>query len=359
MVLASILSFIVSAFVSFLIVRFSPHFFYDPVKAGTQKFHKRPTPRAGGLGIFLGVVFAGVVLFFKGAPFIKTYWFFVFSAFPAFLGGLLEDITKKISVKKRFLFMLLSAFIAVFLLDAVVVRVDIPFIDMLFGIYPFSFIFTVFAIAGLTNAINIIDGFNGLASGISITIFFAIAYVAYLNNDFFILAVSLIMIAGILGFFIFNYPSGLIFLGDGGAYFLGFTIAVLSILLVKKHPEVSAWFPIAVAVYPIYETLFSIYRRKFIRKVSPTAPDRFHLHTLFYKTIVKKLLGTSNPVYRNPATSPLIWSINMIGVIPAVLFWDNTLVLILSVLLFIFVYTKVYFSIIRSKLPKSKKFNSI
>lgn len=355
MVLASIVSFILSALVSFLIIRLSPRFFYDPVGTGIQKFHEKPTPRAGGLGIFLGIFLAGSVLFIKGAPFIKSYWLFVISAFPAFFGGLLEDITKKISVKKRFLFMIVSAFLAAVLLDAVVVRIDIPYLDLLLRFYPFSLAFTVFAIAGLTNAVNIIDGFNGLASGISIIIFFAIAYVAYINNDFFVLAVSLIMIGGILGFFIFNYPFGLIFLGDGGAYFLGFTIAVLSILLVKNHPEVSAWFPVAVAVYPIYETLFSIYRRKFIRKVSPTAPDRFHLHTLFYKTIVKKLLGTSNPVYRNPATSPLIWSINMIGVIPAVIFWNNTPVLILSVLVFIAVYTKIYFSIIRSKIPKTGK----
>jgi len=170
-----------------------------------------------------------------------------------------------------------------------------------------------------------------------------------------VLAVSLIMIGAVLGFFIFNYPFGLIFLGDGGAYLIGFTIAVLSILLVKNHPQVSAWFPIAVAVYPIYETLFSIYRRKFLRKVSPTQPDRFHLHTLLYKTIVKKLLGTSNPVYRNPATSPLIWVVNMVGVIPAVLFWDNTPVLVSFILLFAAVYTKIYFSILISKLPKGMK----
>ncbi|WP_457640401.1 glycosyltransferase family 4 protein [Persephonella sp.] len=358
MVLASIFSFIVSAFICFLIIRFFPYFFNDPVKAGTQKFHQKPTPRAGGLGIFLGTFFAGMVLLIKGSPLVKLYWIFIISAFPAFFGGLVEDITKKIGVKERFIFILISASTATVLLDSIVVRADIPVIDSLFEFHPFAFILTVFAIAGLTNAINIIDGFNGLAAGVSISILFAIAYVAYLNNDFFILSISLIIIGGILGFFIFNYPFGLIFLGDGGAYFLGFTIAVLSILLVKNHPEVSAWFPIAVAIYPIYETLFSIYRRKFIRKTSPTAPDRFHLHTLFYKTIVKKLLRTSNPVYRNPTTSPLIWSINMIGVIPAVIFWDETLILMLFVLLFIIVYTQIYFSIIRSKLPKKTKSKS-
>jgi len=355
MVLSSIISFIFSSIVCFFIIKFFPKYFYDPVRGGTQKLHHRPTPRAGGLGIFLGLVTAGLVLTVKNVVYLNYFWLFVVSSFPAFVGGLLEDITKKVSVKIRFVFMIFSGILAVLFLEAVVVRVDIPFVDQIFSFYPFAVTFTIFAIAGLTNAINIIDGFNGLASGVSISIFFAISYVAFVNNDFFILAVSLIMIGAVLGFFIFNYPFGLIFLGDGGAYLIGFTIAVLSILLVKNHQEVSAWFPIAVAVYPIYETLFSIYRRKFIRKVSPTEPDRFHLHTLFYKTIVKKLLGTSNPVYRNPATSPLIWAINMVGVIPAVLFWDNTPVLISFILLFIAVYTKIYFSIIKSKLPKGMK----
>ncbi|WP_457636412.1 MraY family glycosyltransferase [Persephonella sp.] len=355
MVLSSIISFIFSSIVCFFIIKYFPKYFYDPVKGGTQKLHHRPTPRAGGLGIFVGLVFAGLTLTIKGVAYLNYFWLFVVSSFPAFAGGLLEDITKKVGVKKRFVFMLISGVLAVFLLDSIVVRVDIPLVDQLFSFYPFAFVFTVFAVAGLTNAINIIDGFNGLASGVSISIFFAISYVAFVNNDYFVLAVSLIMIGAVLGFFIFNYPFGLIFLGDGGAYLIGFTIAVLSILLVKNHPQVSAWFPIAVAVYPIYETLFSIYRRKFLRKVSPTQPDRFHLHTLLYKTIVKKLLGTSNPVYRNPATSPLIWAVNMVGVIPAVLFWDNTPVLVSFILLFAAVYTKIYFSILRSKLPKGMK----
>ncbi len=355
MVLSSIISFIFSSVVCFLIIKYFPKYFYDPVKGGTQKLHHRPTPRAGGLGIFIGLVFAGLILTIKNVPYLSYFWLFVVSSFPAFAGGLLEDITKKVSVKKRFVFMLISGVLAVLLLGSIVVRVDIPLVDQIFSLYPFAFVFTVFAIAGLTNAINIIDGFNGLASGVSISIFFAISYVAFINNDFFVLSISLIMIGAILGFFIFNYPIGLIFLGDGGAYLIGFTIAVLSILLVKNHPQVSAWFPIAVAVYPIYETLFSIYRRKFLRKVSPTQPDRFHLHTLLYKTLVKKLLGTSNPVYRNPATSPLIWAVNMVGVIPAVLFWDNTPVLVSFVLFFVAVYTKIYFSIIKSKLPKGMK----
>ncbi|MEZ0322736.1 MAG: glycosyltransferase [Hydrogenothermaceae bacterium] len=347
-----ILAFFVSMVVNFLIIKYFDHIFHDPVKGGTQKFHTKPTPRAGGLGIFIGVLTAGIVIYFKNPALVLDYYKILGASLFTFLAGIMEDITKKVSVKQRFLFMGFSAVVSVFLCGAIINRVDIPWLDNLFSIYPFAFIFTIFAIVGLTNAINIIDGFNGLASGVSIMILLAIGYVAYKNNDLLVMIFSIVIIGSILGFFVFNYPSGLVFLGDGGAYFIGFMIGILSILLVKNNPQVSPWFAVLVSIYPIYETLFSIYRKKFLRKVSPTEPDGLHLHMLFYKTVAKKLLGTINPIYRNPATSPLIWILNTFGTIPAVLFWDNTQVLIFFSFVFAIVYTYIYFSIIKSKLPK-------
>ena len=94
-----------------------------------------------------------------------------------------------------------------------------------------------------------------------------------------------------------TFLRGKIFLGDSGAYIIGFLLAILSILTVKRNPEISPWFPIAVLAYPIFETLFSIYRRKFIQKKSPLKNDGLHLHTLIYRRITKG----------NPKTSLYIW----------------------------------------------------
>ncbi len=350
-----LISFIVSFIVNFLIVRLSKNInklITDHIHEGPQKFHVKPTPRLGGIGIYLAVISISIYSFIFNVETKYLFLMLLISSLPVFISGIYEDITKTLSPKARILLMLIGASLAYFLLDAKVIRIDIPYIDSFISLPLISFLFTVFAIIGLTNAINIIDGFNGLAAGVSIMIFFAIAYVAFYTGDKFILLASFSMIGAILGFFFFNYPYGLIFLGDGGAYFIGFVIAVLSILLVKNHSEVSAWFPVMVSIYPIYETIFSIYRKKFLRKISPMVPDGLHFHMIIYKTIVKKLLGTNNPLYRNPATSPLIWGLNILGVVPAVLFWRNTIALIFFVLLFMFIYTKIYFSIIKSKTPK-------
>lgn len=350
-----LISFIVSFVINFLIIKLSKKInklITDHLHRGPQTFHIRPTPRLGGVGIYLAFIVAALCSFFVNLESKYSFLMLIISSLLVFLSGLWEDITRSLQPKMRLTFMAIGASLAYLLLDAKIVRVDVPYLDAIVSTSLVSFLFTVFAVVGLTNAINIIDGFNGLASGVSIMILLAIAYVAYKTNDQFILLASFAMIGAIIGFFILNYPYGLIFLGDGGAYFIGFVIAVLSVLLVKNHDQVSAWFPVMVSIYPIYETLFSIYRRKFLKNSSPMAPDGLHLHTIFYKTIVKKLLGANNPMYRNPGTSPLIWGLNSLGVIPAVLFYDNTPILIIFSVLFAFTYTKIYFSILRSKLPK-------
>ncbi len=89
-----------------------------------------------------------------------------------------------------------------------------------------------------------------------------IGYAAFKANDLVLASSCLIVIGAIGGFFIWNYPRGLIFLGDGGAYLIGYLIATLSILLVIRNPSVSPWFALLVNAYPIFETLFIIWRRK-------------------------------------------------------------------------------------------------
>jgi UDP-GlcNAc:undecaprenyl-phosphate GlcNAc-1-phosphate transferase len=95
----------------------------------------------------------------------------------------------------------------------------------------------------------------------------AIAYASFQVSDFFLMACSFAAMGAISGFLAWNYPRGLIFLGDGGAYFLGFWVAELSILLVTRNPQLSKWLPILVCFYPVFESLFEIYRRVILRKL--------------------------------------------------------------------------------------------
>lgn len=147
------------------------------------------------------------------------------------------------------------------------------------GRYPWLWLFgrpilrlhslTALAVAGLANAINIIDGFNGLAAIVATMMFLSLALVAFHVGDVFVLSCALVMAGAILGFFLWNFPGGHIFLGDGGAYLIGFMLGELAVLLTMRHTEVSAWYPVLMFIYPIFETLFSIYRKQFLRGISP------------------------------------------------------------------------------------------
>lgn len=130
-------------------------------------------------------------------------------------------------------------------------RLDIIGVDWLLQFGAISLICTMIAIAGAANAINIIDGYNGLAAVISAMIFAGFSYVSYYLGDRLLLITSVGMIGAIVGFLVWNYPRGLIFLGDGGAYFIGFMIGAVSVLMLARHPEVSAWFPLLLCIYPV------------------------------------------------------------------------------------------------------------
>jgi UDP-GlcNAc:undecaprenyl-phosphate GlcNAc-1-phosphate transferase len=152
-----------------------------------------------------------------------------------------------------------------------------------------------------------------------------------------------------------NFPRGLVYLGDGGAYLLGFWVGVLLVLLVARNPEVSAWFPVLLCSYPICELLFSIYRRGIVRRSHPGLPDLAHLHHLIYKRLVRWVVGTDLPAHRtqrNSLTAPYLWILTSIGVAPAVVFWQATPALQIGSALFIAAYVFAYARIVKFRTPR-------
>jgi len=251
----------------------------------------------------------------------------------------------------RLLLTMLAAAFGVWLLGAVIPRLEIPGFDTLLKWAPFAIAFTMFAVGGVANAINIIDGYNGLAAGHAVIVLAAMAWVSALVGDDFLFTSALAMIGALLGFLIWNYPKGKIFLGDGGAYLLGFWLAELSVLLVVRHPEVSPWFPMLLLVYPIFETLFSMYRRKFIQGQSPGQPDRMHLHQVIYMRLGRARADASDPASitrLNSRVAPYGWLLTLCCVVPALLFWGETQWLVVASLLFCAVYVTLYLWLSRS-----------
>jgi UDP-N-acetylmuramyl pentapeptide phosphotransferase/UDP-N-acetylglucosamine-1-phosphate transferase len=157
-----------------------------------------------------------------------------------------------------------------------------------------------------------------------------------------------------LGFFVWNYPRGLIFLGDGGAYLLGFWVAELALLLTARHASVSLMMPLVLVAYPIFETVFSMYRRRVIRGRPMMMPDGIHLHTLIYRRLMRWAVGSHDAAELtrgNSRTSPYLWVLSSAAVVPAALWWDNTPALVASMLVFVLFYLRTYWRIVTFRTP--------
>lgn len=358
-------AFVASFGITLLIVRASKmhaQSWLDHDVSGPQKFHARPVPRVGGIGIVSGLLVATLLLLLINPQAASVALLLLACGVPAFGAGLIEDFTKRVSPRTRLIAVGISALLAIWLLNSAIRQTDIPGLDWVVSSLAGASILTTFAVAGIANSVNIIDGFNGLASMCVVIMLTALTYVGFQVDDPLIGLLGLAGVGAVLGFFFWNFPAGLVFLGDGGAYFLGFFVAELSILLLVRNPgEVSPLFPLLVCVYPVFETLFSIYRRRFIRALPPSMPDGIHLHSLIYRRVMRWAVGSRNAkalTRRNSMTSPYLWVLCMLSVVPAVLFWNNTALLALFLLVFGLSYVALYWRIVRFKAPRWLKLST-
>ena len=351
--------FVVSLIATLLILR-SPmrhgRLSADHDLSGPQKFHARAVPRVGGAGVMVAIVAGAAIAQFLEPIAARSLWMLIACSLPAFAAGITEDLTKNVSPRRRLLATAVSAGLAIWLLEALITRTDVPGIDHLIRSTPFAVALTVFVITGVANAVNIIDGFNGLASMCVLMMVLALAYVSFQVGDTFVFTASLVTAGAVLGFFVWNFPAGLIFLGDGGAYLLGFLLAELNILLIHRNPSVSPIFALLLCAYPIFETIFTIYRRKVVRGVATAEPDGIHLHTLIHRRLIRWTLAENHErrrlTRRNSMTSPYLWLLCLSSVIPSLLWWNSTPVLAGFLLLFVVSYVWLYARIVRFRTPK-------
>ena len=321
-----------------------------------QAMHKKPAPRVGGLAVVAGSL-AGLLVLGPHNMTLTWLWPALFvAALPVFVSGLLEDITKDVGPGKRLLAAFVSAGIAWWLLGGVS-RVGLSWADTLLSNWPIiSLVFTVVAVGGCTHALNIIDGMNGLAGMIATLMAVSLALVALQVQDTPIFLIATALASAALGFLVWNFPFGRVFLGDGGAYFLGFMLAELAVQLVVRNPSVSPFYALAVLFYPVFETLFSIWRRKFKRGVPVDQPDALHLHQLVFRRLVRVTFSRDRrhalPALCNAMTSPYLWVLALIGLVPATLWWDNAWILCASMLCFAAVYIWLYIRLVKWRRPR-------
>lgn len=328
----------------------------------TQRVHVGEVPRLGGLSMLLSFVVtllgAIAVSFWLpinlGLQFGPLVAYLVFLTLPV-LVGVLEDMTHRVGIWLRLLTTSFGALLAIAMLNVTINRLGLGPVDAWWGEVPWmGMVLAWIAMGGLPHAFNIIDGFNGLAGIVAAVIVSALLYLALKFGDRELAAYALCTLGVTLGFLVWNYPRGLIFAGDGGAYFWGLNIAIISIMLVQRHPQVSPWFPMLLLMYPVWETVFSIYR-KLARGVAPGVADSMHLHHMIYKRMVRAIFDHDEAkmlLSRNNRTTPYLLALMMFTVVPAMIFWSNTPVLIGFCALFAVSYVMLYLVLVKFKVPR-------
>ena len=221
-----------------------------------QSAHQRVTVRFGGVAIIFGI---STILFVESWSNISV--LILLSGVPIFLGGLLEDITGKISPRNRLLASFCSAGLALLLTGVYLEAGDFWLLNKLF-IFPLIAIpITMLISSGIANAFNIIDGINGFSAGIALIIACVLGYTCEIYHEPNLSYFCYMIAIACVPFLLANFPFGYIFLGDAGAYALGHLLSWVAIILMYRHPEISAWAILLIFFWPATETLLSIYRR--------------------------------------------------------------------------------------------------
>lgn len=237
-----------------------------------RKVHKKPMPVMGGLMIYLGFLF-GYMLF---APQSTQMLAILIASFIVVITGIL-DVIKPLRAREKLVGQVVAALIIVFY--GKILLNDISFFGYYFDFGWLAYPITIVFIVAVMNCINLIDGLDGLADGISMIFFITIGVLAFIMHNLGSLEITIafIMIGACLGFLIFNFNPAKIFMGEIGSMFLGFMIAVVCLLGFKAVTLTSLVVPMLILAIPILDTLFAILRRIIHHKPIYEA-DKQHLH---------------------------------------------------------------------------------
>lgn len=235
-----------------------------------RRVHKKPTPRIGGLAIFLSFTIC-TFIFCSPSDDLMAIWL---GGLILVVLGILDDVYR-LSAWMKLIIQIGAAALAVYF-GVVIDHITLFGNVVEFGV--FSIPLTMLWIVGLTNAVNLIDGLDGLACGVSIITSISIFAVALIAGEYVVALITAILAGACIGFFPFNHNPARIFMGDTGALFLGYTLSIISVTGVfKLNAALSFIMPLMVFALPLCDTAVAILRRVAAGH-SPFAPDRGHLH---------------------------------------------------------------------------------
>ena len=270
--------------------------------AAVQRSHEVPTPRLGGIGVFLGMV-VSFGLAFGSNP--GLWVLLIASCLPLFVSGIAEDLGHRVSPTVRLMAAVVSSSIAVFLTGMWFPNSGLPGIDWLMAFSVLAILGTILTAAGISHAFNVIDGLNGLSGLTAVVAAIGIAMVARAEGDIEVFTLACLVIASVFGFLIFNFPYGRIFMGDSGAYLIGFILAWLGIALSARHENVSSLAMLLMVFWPPADMILAMYRRRRIN-VSYAHPDRLHFHQLVMRALEIEIFGRRKRRIANPLATTVM-----------------------------------------------------
>ena len=283
-----------------------------------QSAHSRPTLRLGGVACFLAILFGSVSADTSASILMNL----IIAGAPLFIIGLLEDFGIHMSPKKRMGAIALSVMSAIYIFDISITHVGVPGLDMLLSIHVFAVLFTIFAVSGVVNAFNLIDGINGLASFTAATVALSLSLISIGLGHADLQHVSILVMLTSAGFFAVNYPFGRLFLGDAGAYFLGFVLVCIALLIYHRQPEISAFAILLIFFWPVADTCLAIWRRT--RLSTPhDRPDRLHFHQLVMRFLEIRVFGRNTRERSNPVATLILMPFIVAPQIAGVVFIDD------------------------------------
>ncbi len=286
-----------------------------------RKVHKTPMPRLGGVAIFLAFL-VGYMLFANGSVRMLS---ILIASFVIVLMGIFDDINP-IKARYKLIVQIVAACITTFYGNIVLNDISIFGLSIAFPV-PINYLITIFVVVAITNALNFIDGLDGLASGISCIYFATIAVIAGILNNMGGLDVtlSLIMFGSTMGFLAYNFPPASIFMGDSGSQFLGFIIAIISLLGFKGTTITSLIVPLCILAIPIFDVALAILRR-LIKGEGIMKADKEHFHHQLLKM-----------KFTQRKTILIIYGINIVFSIVSIFYvlGDNQIAILIYLLLMI------------------------
>ena len=326
--------------------------FADPNLSEHRASHMRPTSRLGGVAVSAAVLIA---LTYAKVP-VKLD--ILLCALPVFLMGLSEDLHFTIKPKMRLVIASVSASAFIWVQGSLIQSVGLPILDDALSITIVSTLFTIFCLVALTNALNFIDGINGLASGKTMIVASAIWMFSMSYSEPGLAVLSLAIFTSTLGLFMLNYPQGRIFMGDAGAYTLGFLLAACLITLHHRHPEISPWAILLVIFWPIADMAHSIVRRRLGGK-RPDRPDMMHMHHVVMRTLTTCSGGRIKRQIANPLATALILPPASVPVICGYVFRENNMLCMSLTVAFFVGFFALHASLVRLSKSRTRSFKSI